>query len=357
MFDKPLADAKVETMRIDIPASSKAPAIQVFAVCPIDGVDLLAACGDGNVHVLSSLQHKSVQRVAAHKAAVTHIAVFEENGIRKIVTGSQDTLVKVWNLQTAQCEYTVIMHDQPITALTTTDDARVISAAKRDGTAVVHKGHPECEFRLTGHADSITSIAIHPDSRAVTASDDKTAKVWSLGAHGAAGTCLLTLTGHKSAIRAVSTIAELVVTASEDTNVRVWNIDKGSCDAILEGHTNWIRCLAVRQIGERIMVATGGLDSLVCVWCCSGGKWEPTANQLPHKAEVLAIAITPDDVVISGSQDGSIRTWNSQSAPEDAQVFTAESGGHQDWVRHICYDDKAGIASAAGFDGAVTLWW
>ena len=49
---------------------------------------------------------------------------------------------------------------------------------------------------LKGHTRGVNSVAVTPDGRsAVSASDDKTLKVWDLGAVGALR-ALRTLTGH-----------------------------------------------------------------------------------------------------------------------------------------------------------------
>ena len=84
---------------------------------------------------------------------------------------------------------------------------------------------------------SVHSAAFSPDgSRIVTASDDKTARVWT----AASGTLLAELKGHTDVVAsaAFSPDGSRIVTASEDKTARVWRADTGTLLAELKGHAS-----------------------------------------------------------------------------------------------------------------------
>ena len=76
---------------------------------------------------------------------------------RRVVSGSSDNTLKVWDVATGQCVAT-----------------------------------------LEGHSKDVWCVAMFPDGRrVVSASDDKTLKVWDV----VTGKCVATLQGHRSGVR------------------------------------------------------------------------------------------------------------------------------------------------------------
>jgi len=78
---------------------------------------------------------------------------------------------------------------------------------------------------LTGHKKGVWDCAFSPvDKLLVSASGDKTVKVWNL----TNGNCIATLQGHLTSLVKVSWLnAGLqIVSASVDGNVKIWNLKK-----------------------------------------------------------------------------------------------------------------------------------
>jgi WD40 repeat protein len=72
------------------------------------------------------------------------------------------------------------------------------------------------------------------------------------------------LSGHTSSVRSVDMSKWLVVTASLDTTVRVYNTDRGYlCTAVLDWiHADWV--LSVAVIGDDL-IFSASRDSTVCI--------------------------------------------------------------------------------------------
>lgn len=60
------------------------------------------------------------------------------------------------------------------------------------------------------------------------------------------------------------TIIFLVISASSDTTVKVWNAHKGFCMSTLRTHKDYVKALAYAK--DREQVASAGLDKSIYLW-------------------------------------------------------------------------------------------
>ena len=113
---------------------------------------------------------------------------------------------------------------------------------------------------LTGHTGAVNSVAFSPDgARLSTASEDKTARVWS----SATGELLYTLTGHEDAVFAApfSPDGGKIATVSADLTPRLWDARTGECTHLLKGHTVAVFGVAFNPTGK--ILATTSYDETV----------------------------------------------------------------------------------------------
>ena len=81
---------------------------------------------------------------------------------------------------------------------------------------------------LRGHLDFVTACSVLPDGRrAISGSGDRTLKIWDLQT----GEELMTLPGHAAQVSAcvVTPDGRRAVSASEDHTVKVWDLQSGRC--------------------------------------------------------------------------------------------------------------------------------
>ena len=122
-----------------------------------------------------------------------------------------------------------------------TDSARRAPTDREQGIAggmVVTVGK---SASLVGHRHAVNSAIFTPDGQmVVSASSDGTLKVWNTK------TCLAvrTLTGHTDAVMAVdiSRDSSLVLSASQDHTLRLWVLATGKQVKVLKGHRAAVRC-------------------------------------------------------------------------------------------------------------------
>ncbi|KAM3618800.1 uncharacterized protein V6R79_025090 [Siganus canaliculatus] len=150
-------------------------------------------------------------------------------------------------------------------------------------TDTVHKA--PVERRLLGHSGVIFNITYLQEKGCLaSASDDRSVRVWGVGALGGPGgtcgdlspVCLMVLYGHQARVFSVRLSPGKVFSAGEDGACLVWDwAGGGKVIRTLKGHrAGGVRALAVSEgTGEEERwVATGGADGGVRLWRVKGSE-------------------------------------------------------------------------------------
>lgn len=130
-----------------------------------------------------------LNRLKAHARGVTSVA-FSPTDPQKVVSGSYDGCVSLWNLG---------------------DDTQTI---------------------IKGHGSYILSVLWSKDgTQVVSASCNGSIKVWSTEDY----TCVLDLLGHAKAVLSISLLADgtTLASGSEDETIRLWNMSTGICEQVI----------------------------------------------------------------------------------------------------------------------------
>jgi WD40 repeat protein len=117
------------------------------------------------------------------------------------------------------------------------------------------------------------------------------------------------LSGHSAIVTALalSTNGAMLVSASWDLTVRLWDVSTGQLTRVLRGHTNYVMATALSP--DETVVASGSLDGTVRVWDSDAGT--ERHRLLGHAGGVFAVAFSPDGTTLaSGSDDETIRLWD-----------------------------------------------
>ena len=126
-----------------------------------------------------------VRTLSGHGRAVNALAL---TGDGRVVTGSSDGTVKVWDLASGHEERTLSGHEW-VSALVMTEDGRVIPGSCFGTVTVWDLASGQEQRTLSGHGGWVNALALTGDGRVVTGSFDGTVKVWDLNS----GSCLATV--------------------------------------------------------------------------------------------------------------------------------------------------------------------
>ena len=278
----------------------------------------LAGLGQGHALLRwrASLESPALVRtLSGHGGGVNALAL---TGDGRVVSGSSDGTVKVWDLNSGQEERTLSGHGGGVKALALTGDGRVVSGSS-DGTVKVWDLNSGQEERtLSGHGGGVRALALTGDGRVVSGSDDGTVKVWDLNS----GQEQRTLSGHGGGVKALALTGDgRVVSGSDDGTVKVWDLNSGQEERTLSGHGGGVNALALTGDGR---VVSGSYDGTVKVWDLNSGQEERTLSG--HGGGVNALALTGDGRVVSGSS-----RWHGEGVGPEQRAGGADAVGTWRW--------------------------
>ncbi len=187
-------------------------------------------------------------------------------------------------------------------------------AAAGDTLVTCHENAPLALFDLASnrkirslriHPGVATVVELSPDATMVASGgSDRILRLWNLES----GECETVLEGHGAFISALAwhPTEPLLVSASADGTARVWNLDHGRCVHVLEGQGGPLRGLALAGSGFG-HVACAGQDGIVSIWeLNTGRKLRSLRGHQGAATSVVAIAGS----IAAGGEDGTIRLWD-----------------------------------------------
>lgn len=271
-----------------------------------------------------------------------------------LVTGSYDSTIKVWDIDTGEEIRTLKGHTSGIRCLQF-DETKLISGSF-DGTVKVWNWRTgTCISTFTGHSNGV--IGLHFDGSVLASgSADKTIKIWNFEDKST-----FTLRGHTDWVNAVrvDTASRTLLSASDDLTVRLWDLDSRTVIKTFEGHVGQVQQVVTlpydfdfeeveaddhddassttstspqastpqpnsEQLaepygpsfttGERPLpprfILTCGLDNTIRLWDTATGKCLRT--YFGHVEGVWGLAA--DSLrVVSGAQDRMVKVWDTRS--------------------------------------------
>lgn len=165
---------------------------------------------------------------------------------------------------------------------------------------------PPESFTLKGHRDNITAVKFHPVyNLVVSASLDATIKVWDYET----GEFERTLKGHTNTVQSIDFdhTGNLLVSSSADLTIRIWDFQSYECIKTLHGHDHNVSSVVFLPSGDQI--ASASRDKTIRFWETSTGYCIKTLRG--HEDWVRTIVITDDgNFLASGSHDKTIRIWD-----------------------------------------------
>ncbi len=286
-------------------------------------------------------------------------------------SGGPNRRIDIWDWQTGQCVKALTGHDgQPSTlafvpALDVTEESentfqglRLISGSHDAVLKIWDLNRGLCLQTLTEHQGIIFSVQVHPHGdRFATASFDHSVKLWDV----ATGTCLHTLVGHTAEVTGVSFSADgqLLASSSYDRTIRLWDVITGQCVQVLQGHRNHVWAIAL--IHNKASESQAVPQLLISVsWDQTVRFWQ--INRLTASSQCLktiqgsyigvrSIAFHPQGHCLASAGVGDeIRLWN-----DTGQSFK-HFQGHKSGIQKIAFHPQGKWIASGGFTGEVRIW-
>ena len=274
-------------------------------------------------------------QLSGHRQAVTCVAFHPV--FSSLASGSEDTTIKIWDWELGELERTVKGHTKAVLDADYGGPRGGTLLASCSSDLTIKLWDPSEEYKnirtLPGHDHSVSAIRFVPS--------------------GAAGS---------------PASGNLLVSASRDTTLRVWDVTTGYCVKTIRGHSDWVRDVAPSFDGRWLLSA--GMDQTARLWDASSG--EQKALFLGHEHVIECVAIAPAasyenlaqmaglkkappasssaEFIATGSRDKTVRLWDSRGTLIKTLI------GHDNWVRGLLFHPGGKYLLSCADDRSIRCW-
>ncbi|MCJ1432962.1 protein with putative role during mitosis [Xylographa pallens] len=271
----------------------------------------------------------------SHRGPVTCVAFHPI--FSSLASGSEDTSIKIWDWELGELERTLKGHTKTVLGVDYGGPRGGTLLASCSSDLTIKLWDPSDEYKnirtLPGHDHSVSAVRFIPSGAAgspasgnllVSASRDKTLRIWDVST----GYCVKTLHSHVDWVRDVapSFDGRWLLSAGNDQTARLWDTTSGDVKATFVGHEHVVECCIFAPAA-----AYGYLSTL------AGLKKPPTSSS---SGEFLA----------TGSRDKSIKIWDSRGTLIKTLL------GHDNWVRGLLFHPGGKYLLSVSDDKTIRCW-
>ncbi|CAI5703412.1 hypothetical protein KXD40_003679 [Peronospora effusa] len=213
---------------------------------------------------------KTVLQPGSHQDSVMALD-WNSSHRNMLASGSADSTVKVWDITTQKCLYTMAHHSNKVQSVRWNPaETTVLASASFDRKIVVLDGRqPDAfsKFQLSAEVESIAWMPHNP-STIVASAEDGVVVGFDVRVNGS--TPLFRFDAHASAVSAISFSAQvpgLMATAGVDKTVKLWDLNDNTpvCVTSKEMNVGELFTLSFYQ-DSPFMLGVGGSKGVLALW-------------------------------------------------------------------------------------------
>jgi platelet-activating factor acetylhydrolase IB subunit alpha len=159
------------------------------------------------------------------------------------------------------------------------------------------------------------------------------------------------LIGHREAVTCLAfhPVFSILISASEDGSIRLWDYESGVFERTLKGHTATVNYIAIEPNTGQVL-ASASADLTVKLWSFETFDCIRTLNGHDHNVSCVEFLPAGDSLVTS-SRDCSVKLWEVSTG-----FCTKTFRGHEEWVRRVTVNEQGNLLATCSNDETVKIW-
>ncbi|ORE10923.1 WD40 repeat-like protein [Rhizopus microsporus var. microsporus] len=285
-----------------------------------------------------------------HQGNVKCVEFIGEEG-KRIVSGSSDNTLRLWETETGECLHVFEGHRSRIWDLSSTRQGDFVASASGDTTVKIWSlKNKKDVMTLTGHSGDVYSVKYHPDeTHVVTGGYDKTVRLFDVNT----GSIVKTFTGHQLAVTKTifNPLGNLVISSSKDNTIKFWDIVSGLCIRTISPHLGEVTSVEMNSSGTLLL--SSSKDNSNRLWDVRMVR--PIRKLKGHQntsKNFIRAGFADHHLIVGGSEDGVVYIWD-QETGEVLQRLR----GHSGVVYEAAWNPKQGMLVSCSDDQTAKIWW
>ncbi|CAF1025999.1 unnamed protein product [Rotaria sordida] len=271
----------------------------------------------------------------------------------QLATGSYDGYARIWSSD-GNLASTLGQHKGPIFALKWNKKGNYILSAGVDRTTIIwdaNSGH--CEQQFAFHTAPALDVDWQSDITFASCSTDQKIHVCRLGETRP----VKTFHGHQNEVNAIKWDPQgrLLASCSDDMTLKIWAMTKDTPVHNLQAHNKEIYTIKWSPTGPgtmnpnaTLLLASASFDSTVRLWDVERGLCQSTL--VKHSEPVYSVAFSPDGrLLATGSFDKAIHIWDIARG-EIVHSYRGTGG-----IFEVCWNSRGTRVGASASDGTVCV--
>lgn len=299
----------------------------VVTCLQFDTDKILTGSDDNNINVYDTQTGALRARLKGHEGGVWALQ-YEGN---VLVSGSTDRSVRVWDIEQGVCTQVFQGHTSTVRCLQILMPTPI---KVTDGKTTMMPKQP---LIITGSRDSNLRVWKLPKP------GDKAFFQNGLAPNEECPYFVRVLTGHNHSVRAIAAHGDTLVSGSYDYTVRVWKISTGETLHRLAGHAQKVYSVVLDYKRNRCI--SGSMDNLVKVWSLDTGS---VLFNLEGHSSLVGLLDLQQDRLVSAAADSTLRIWDPESG-HCKSILTAHTGA----ITCFQHDGQKVIS---GSDRTLKMW-
>ena len=316
-----------------------------------DGNTLASGSGDTTIKIWDIQTVEEIVTLEGHTDYVGIVA-FSPDGLT-LASGSKDTTIKLWDVQTAEEIATLEGHTGSVNSVAFSPDGQTLASGSDDSKIKLWDVQTAKEIvTLREHSSDVRSIAFSPDGQTLASgSDDSKIKLWDV--HDVHAPTEIATLIHGDSVFSVAFSPDGQTLASGGygpwANTKLWDVQTEEEIATFEGQ-RYVKSVAFSPNGQTL--ASGSSDCIK-LWDVHDVHAPTEIATLKGDADnFYSVAFSPDGLTLaSGSRDTTIKLWNVEPATEIATLK-----GHTGGVKSIAFNPDGQALASGSYDDTIKLW-